>query len=51
VKFFLNAEAVSYKILDGSTGSTGDTKATDQTSQVDPNDAFAEAAQDDDVPF
>jgi len=46
VKFFLNAEAISYKILgDGKTSS-------DETSQVgDPNDAFAEAAQDDDVPF
>jgi len=46
VKFFLNAEAISYKILgDGKTGSA-------ETSQVgDPNDAFAEAAQDDDVPF
>ena len=42
VKFFLNAEAVSYKVLGG---------AADETSQVDPNDAFAEAAQDDDVPF
>lgn len=42
VKFFLNAEAVSFKVL----GS-----GPDDTSQVDPNDAFAEAAQDDDVPF
>ncbi len=45
VKFFLNAEAVSYKILAGET-------ASNETSQIgDPNDAFAEAAQDDDVPF
>jgi len=43
VKFFLNAEAVSYKILGGA--------ASDESSQLDPNDAFAEAAQDDDVPF
>lgn len=42
VKFFLNAEAVSYKVLGG---------APDDTAQADPNDAFAEAAQDDDVPF
>lgn len=42
VKFFLNAEAISYKVLGG---------GGDQTSQADPNDAFAEAAQDDDVPF
>ncbi len=43
VKFFLNAEAVSFKVLGG---------GADETSQVDPNDAFAEAAQDeDDVPF
>lgn len=42
VKFFLNAEAISFKILGG---------GSDETSQVDPNDAFAEAAQDDDVPF
>jgi len=45
VKFFLNAEAVSYKILASSSSSSG------ETSQVDPNDAFAEAAQDDEVPF
>jgi len=60
VKFFLNAEAVNYKILGGGTGNAeqgkteqGDTGQgnTGQTSQVDPNDAFAEAAQDDDVPF
>lgn len=45
VKFFLNAEAVSFKILAGET-------ANDETSQVgDPNDAFAQAAQDEDVPF
>lgn len=42
VKFFLNAEAVSFKVLGG---------GADETSQADPNDAFAEAAQDDDVPF
>lgn len=42
VKFFLNAEAVSYKVLG---------QGRDESSQVDPNDAFAEAAQDDDVPF
>ena len=42
VKFFLNAEAVSFKVLGG---------GPDNSSQVDPNDAFAEAAQDDDVPF
>ena len=42
VKFFLNAEAVSYKVLG---------EGTDPTAQADPNDAFAEAAQDDDVPF
>jgi len=42
VKFFLNAEAVSYKILG---------QGKDETAQADPNDAFAEAAQDDEVPF
>jgi len=46
VKFFLNAEAVSYKILGG-----GDNSGRDATSKADPNDAFAEAAQDDEVPF
>ncbi|MEM8946247.1 MAG: DUF3127 domain-containing protein [Planctomycetota bacterium] len=42
VKFFLNAEAISFKVLGG---------GADETAQTDPNDAFAEAAQDDDVPF
>ena len=62
VKFFLNAEAVSYKILDGTpdngtpdnggpdNGGPGN-GGPDKTVQADPNDAFAEAAQDDDVPF
>ena len=43
VKFFLNAEAVSYKILDS--------KTTSDSPAGDPNNAFAEAAQDDEVPF
>ncbi len=47
VKFFLNAEAVSYKIL----GGAPDAASSNEGAQADPNDAFAEAAQDDDVPF
>ena len=41
VKFFLNAEAVDFKVL-GSQGPSDTTSA---------NDAFAEAADDDEVPF
>jgi len=59
VKFFLNAEAVSYKILGDSSNSNSNSnsnssdnsESSDESSQADPNDAFAEAAQDDDVPF
>ena len=41
VKFFLNAEALDFKVLGG--------KA--ESSTQDANDAFAEAADDDEVPF
>ncbi len=52
VKFFLNAEAVSYKILGGAPDETSQAETPQaETSQADPNNAFAEAAQDDDVPF
>lgn len=41
VKFFLNAEALSFQVLSGSTG--GGAKSA--------NDALAEAAEDDEAPF
>lgn len=46
VKYFLNAEASSFKVLSG--GGGGPTPAADVSSA---NDAFDEAADDDDVPF
>jgi hypothetical protein len=50
VKFFLNAEAVRYNILaEGESAQAGAGSGSGSTG--DPNDAFAEAAQDDDVPF
>jgi hypothetical protein len=42
VKFFLNAEAIRFKKM---------AEGSAPTSHQDPNDAFAEAASDDDVPF
>ena len=45
VKFFLSAEATSFRRLSG-----GDDSASGRAGGFDPNDAFAEAA-DDDVPF
>ena len=45
VKFFLSAEATSFRRLSG-----GDDSASGLAGGFDPNDAFAEAA-DDDVPF
>lgn len=44
VKFFLNAEATGYRLLSGGQGPT-------ESVRRDPNDAFAEAVDDDDVPF
>jgi hypothetical protein len=44
-KYFLSAEALSFRRLSG-----GDSQEADRVSSVDPNDALAEAA-DDDVPF
>ena len=46
VKYFLSAEALGFKILKGGTPDT----QYDQSSS-DPNDAFSEAAEDDEVPF
>ena len=45
VKFFLSAEATSFKILNSKNATAGD----DQIASA--NDAFMEAADDDDVPF
>ncbi|MFT5525822.1 MAG: hypothetical protein ACI9HK_003792 [Pirellulaceae bacterium] len=46
VKFFVNVEATSFKVIGGSGGGGGG------TSFEDANDAFAEAASDeDDIPF
>ncbi len=45
VKFFLSAEATSFRRLSG-----GDDSTAGRSKGIDPNDAFAEAA-DDDVPF
>lgn len=45
VKFFLSAEATSFRRLSG-----GDDSAAGRSAGFDPNDAFTEAA-DDDVPF
>lgn len=47
VKFFLNAEAVSFKVLDGSDDNSD---SRSRRSSGDPNDAFNEAS-DDDAPF
>ncbi len=47
VKFFLNAEAIGFKVMDGTTGSSG------VEADTDPNSSFAEAAaqDEDDIPF
>ena len=45
VKFFLSAEATNFKILNSKNATAGD----DQIASA--NDAFMEAADDDDVPF
>ena len=42
VKFFLNAEVLDFQVVEGQGGSTPTQEA---------NDAFAEAADDDEVPF
>ena len=45
VKFFLNAEAISFKKLSGSSTPSSTSSASSA------NDAFAEAADDDEAPF
>ena len=45
MKFFLSAEATNFKILNSKNATAGD----DQIASA--NDAFMEAADDDDVPF
>ncbi|MFT7644110.1 MAG: hypothetical protein ACI9G1_005876 [Pirellulaceae bacterium] len=49
VKFFVNVEAIAFKVIGGGGGGDGDGGGTSFT---DANDAFAEAATDeDDIPF
>lgn len=43
VKFFVNLEAMSFQVVDGSSGGGGGSS--------NPNDAFAEAADEEDAPF
>ena len=44
VKFFLNAEATGFRLISGGDGPTENVRRN-------PNDAFAEAADDDEAPF
>ncbi len=50
VKFFLSAEAVSFKKLGGS-GSGGDSGSSESESLDDANNAFAESVDEGDIPF
>ena len=49
VKFFLSAEAVSFKKLSASDTATSSKEPN--SSAVDPNDAFAESYEEGDIPF